>query len=176
MRVLLERRHGRTVHFIAVLEFQESGIAHLHVLFGMFIPQDWLSRAWHSVGGGEIVDIRYVEIRRVAAYITTYLTSTKIDHTLSLLPARARIFTTSRGIRLSNRSENCKWWLERKHITYLHSHAAAPKNERYETLDENRPPVLMAYDASVCQEDVRGQNIIQVPKSLVRAQETPDAS
>ena len=98
MRVLLERRHGGTVHFIAVLEFQESGMAHLHVLFGMYIPQDWLSTAWQSVGGGEIVHITYVEIRKVAAYLTTYLTSSKIAHTLGLLPRRARIFSTSRGI------------------------------------------------------------------------------
>lgn len=174
MRVLLERWHGRTLHFISVLEFQQSGIAHLHVLFGMYIPQDWLSRAWQSVGGGEIVDIRYVEIRRVSAYLTTYLASKKIKHTLSLLPTRARIFTTSRGIRLSNRSENSGWWLKRKHITYLHSYSLDPNNERYEALEDDQPPVLMAYEGTVSQEDVTGQNIFKVLKSLVRAREAND--
>jgi hypothetical protein len=149
-------------------------VAHLHVLFGRYIPQNWLSRAWQKAGGGKIVDIRYVEIRRVSAYLTTYLANRKIERTLSLLPARARIFTTSRGIGLSKRSKVSDWWLERKHIAYLHSHSSDPTNERYETLDENRPPVLMAYEATVSQESVRGQSIFEVLKKLVKARDLHD--
>jgi hypothetical protein len=70
MRVSLERKFGKTVQFIGVLEFQKSGVAHLHLLVGLYIPQDWLSTAWESIGGGKIVDIRSVDIHRVTMYLT----------------------------------------------------------------------------------------------------------
>jgi hypothetical protein len=171
MRVLLERRFGRTVHFISVLEFQESGMAHLHVLFGVFIPQEWLSEAWQSVGGGEIVDIRYVEIRKVAAYLTTYLTSAKITNTLGLLPRRARIFSTSRGIRLSKPSGNSGWWLKRKHITYLHFHSPNATEQRYETLDVGSRPVLVSYQAPISTEDARNLGALNILGRLVKAED-----
>jgi len=38
MRVLLERRFGGSVQFIGVLEFQKNGVAHLHLLLGVYIP------------------------------------------------------------------------------------------------------------------------------------------
>jgi hypothetical protein len=176
MRVSLERRYGKTVHFISVVEFQKSGVAHLHVLFGMFIPQAWLSEAWQSVGGGEIVDIRYVEIRNIAAYLTKYLTTSKVGHTLSLLPPRARIFSTSRGLRLSRAAGNSGWWLARKHITYLHMHSSNPIAERFEILDEGRPPVLMSYQAPVSREDHRGRGAFDVLRRLVKSQEHQNGS
>jgi hypothetical protein len=95
MRVLLARQFGASVQFVGVLEFQESGMAHLHALVGVYIPQEWLSNAWQSVGGGKIVDIRYVDVHRISAYLTKYLANEKVTRTLSLLPARARIFSAS---------------------------------------------------------------------------------
>ena len=101
MRVLLTRLNdGKSVDFVGVLEFQENGNAHLHVLLGKYIRQKWLSLAWQSIGGGKIVDIQQVDVHRVSAYLSAYLTGTKVVHTLNLLPMRARIFTTSRSIRL----------------------------------------------------------------------------
>lgn len=73
MRVVLARRFGASVNFIVVLEFQKSGLAHLHVLLGVYIPQAWLSEAWQSIGGGRIVDIRFVDVHRVAGYLACYL-------------------------------------------------------------------------------------------------------
>ena len=49
MRLVLQRKFGASIQFIAVLEFQKSGLAHLHVLVGLYIPQDWLSQAWQSI-------------------------------------------------------------------------------------------------------------------------------
>jgi hypothetical protein len=167
MRVLLERKFGRSLDFIAVVEFQGSGMAHFHILFGIFIPQAWLSEAWQSVGGGKIVDIRFVEVRRVSAYVTTYLTGEKIDHTLSLLPPRARIFTTSRSLKLSPPKKNSGWWLKRKHITYLRNHSSGATEERYEILETGRPAVLMKYEATVSQEDVRNRNLIDILKRMI---------
>lgn len=45
-----------------------------------------------------------------------YLTGAKIEHILSLLPVRARIFSTSRGLSLSKKSEKSGWWLNRVSI------------------------------------------------------------
>jgi hypothetical protein len=171
MRVSLERKFGRALPFIAILEFQESGLAHFHILFGVFIPQAWLSEAWQSVGGGKIVDIRYVEIRRVSAYVTTYLTSKKIAHTLNLLPRRARIFTTSRSLRLSGATNSSGWWLNRRNIQYLREHSSDPTKERYEILDVDRPPFLIAYEATINQEDVRGRDVFDILKRIVAARE-----
>jgi hypothetical protein len=171
MRVLLERRFGRSLDFIAVIEFQKSGLAHFHILFGIFIPQSWLSETWQSVGGGEIVDIRYVEVRRVAAYVTTYVTGEKIEHTLSLLPPRARIFTTSRSLKLSPSKKGSGWWLKRKHIRYLRNNSSDVTKERYEVLETGRPAVLMKYEATVGMEDVRNRSVFDILKRMIAVRE-----
>src|SRR5262249_26786547 len=105
MRVLLSRKFGESIPFVAVLEFHKSGVAHLHVLLGVYIPQAWLSEAWQSIGGGKIVDIRFVDVHRISAYLAVYLAGDKVLHTLELLPKRARIFTTSRSIVLWGKRE-----------------------------------------------------------------------
>jgi hypothetical protein len=134
MRVLLARRFGQSINFIGVLEFQKSGVAHLHLLVGVYIPQDWLSSAWQSVGGGQIVDIRYVDIQRIAGYLTRYLTGDKVLRTISLLPYRARIFTCSRSISLFGPKQESDWWLTKRDIDALHRHSPKTENERYEFL------------------------------------------
>jgi hypothetical protein len=134
MRVLLQRRFGASIRFIAILEFQKSGLAHLHVLVGLYIPQDWLSEAWQSIGGGKIVDIRCVDASRVAAYVTPYLVGGKIHHTLSLLPARARIFSTSRGLSLSERKEKSGWWVDRVSIETVRRFCPNASQEKFEEM------------------------------------------
>lgn len=135
MRVSLSRRFGSSVDFIAVLEFQQSGVAHLHLLVGMFIPKSWLSEAWQSVGGGRIVDIKYVDVHRVAAYLTRYFAGDKIAHTLSLLPRRARIFGSSRSISLSVKKDGRGWWIVKRAIEYLRDYAKEVEHERFERID-----------------------------------------
>src|SRR5260370_5648565 len=100
MRVYLSREFGQSLDYVGVLEFTEAGTAHLHLLVGRFIKQKWLSDAWYAVGGGRVVDIRLVDVHRVTAYLSVYLTGDKVKHTLKLLAAPARIFTTSPSIRL----------------------------------------------------------------------------
>ena len=76
------------------------------------------------------MDIRYVDVHRVAAYLTKYLTGAKIEHTLSLLPVRARIFSTSRGLSLSEKREKSGWWLNRVSIeTASASARTRPRND-----------------------------------------------
>lgn len=147
MRVLLARRFGQSIHFIGVLEFQKSGIAHLHLLVGVYIPQDWLSTAWQSVGGGRIVDIRYVDVQRIAGYLTRYLAGEKIVHTLSQLPSRARIFTCSRSITFWGKKEKKGWRVAESSIDELHGLARNPYNERWELFEylESEGVELLVY-------------------------------
>jgi hypothetical protein len=71
-RTSLKRRAGKSITYIAVVEMQKSGYAHLHVLVDRYLPQAWIGQAWRSVGGGRIVDIRQVDIQRVSAYLSKY--------------------------------------------------------------------------------------------------------
>jgi hypothetical protein len=95
-RVYLKRRLGYAPDYIRILEYQKNGNAHLHVLLNRYLPQDWVSEAWSSVGGGRIVDIKHVDIHRVSRYLSKYLTK----QMLMLAPKSARRVTTSRTIRL----------------------------------------------------------------------------
>lgn len=172
MRVLLARRFGSSIHFVAVLEFQKSGIAHLHALVGVYIPQEWLSSAWQSVGGGKIVDIRYVDVHRIAGYLTRYLAGDKVEHTLSLLPVRARIFSCSRSISFWAKKEKSNWWLCKHSLDHLHKHAQGIDNERWEKLEELKPfdlELLMYFEARPGPEAIRGKDIFDILRALAEA-------
>ncbi len=139
MRVLLSREYGKSLPFVGVLEFQKNGMAHLHVLVGQYIPQKWLSRAWQPIGGGKIVDIRFVDVHRVSAYLSVYLASDKVVHTLDRLPRRARIFTTSRSIVLWGKKKKSGWMLRYIGLGALHEAAEHPTNERFEAVEDLKP-------------------------------------
>ncbi len=113
MRVLLARKFGKSLPFVGALEFHKSGVAHLHLLVGQYISQKWLSKAWASIGGGKIVDIRFADVHRVSAYLSVYLAGDKVLKTLELHPKRARIFTTARSIVLWGKKIKSGWWLRR---------------------------------------------------------------
>jgi hypothetical protein len=49
-RVYLLRKHGKSIKYIAVLEFQKNGNPHLHVLVDRFIRQRWISMVWSALG------------------------------------------------------------------------------------------------------------------------------
>jgi hypothetical protein len=139
MRVLLSRKFKGSISFLGVLEFQKNGMAHLHVLVGRFIQKTWLSRAWKSVGGGQIVDIKWVDVHRVSAYLSVYLAGDKVKQTLSLLAKRARIFTTSRSIVLWGKKEKCGWRLVREDIGVLLETVDSAANLRFEAVEDLKP-------------------------------------
>jgi hypothetical protein len=69
----IRRRFG-AIEYIAVVEPQKRGAAHIHVVYrGPFIPQRWLSAAAAGSGFGKIADIRRPP-RQVATYLAKYLT------------------------------------------------------------------------------------------------------
>jgi hypothetical protein len=118
LRTYLRRKYGSAPKYIAVLEFHENGKPHLHILIDRFIEQAWLSKAWEAVGGGRIVDIRFVDLHRVSRYLAKYLT---VDLLLSA-PKGVRRVTCSRGIVLLEKSAKTHAWILLKTpITYLYS-------------------------------------------------------
>jgi hypothetical protein len=170
MRVSLSRKFGESIDYIGVLEFQKNGVAHLHLLLGRFIKQDWLSDAWAAVGGGVIVDIRMVDIHRVTAYLSVYLTGDKVKHTLTLLAVRARIFTTSRSIRLWPKKEKRGWWLRRIGLGVLYDAAENPSNVRFEAVEDLKPfglEMLSYFESPPLQEALGSRDVITVLKEAI---------
>ena len=96
-RTYLKRKLKRTPKYIRILEYHKTGIAHLHVLIHGYIPQQWISDAWSSLGGGTVVDIRRVSMHKVSHYLSKYLTK----QMLLSAPKRSRRVTTSRGLKLN---------------------------------------------------------------------------
>jgi hypothetical protein len=136
MRVSMAREFGKSIAFVGVLEFQKNGNAHLHLLVGQYIRQTWLSDAWASIGGGKIVDIRWVDVHRVSAYLSVYLAGDKVAKTLELLPKRARIFTTARSIVLWGKKQKSGWRLRRMGLSELLEHAENPTNLRFTAVED----------------------------------------
>jgi hypothetical protein len=165
MRVLLSRKFGKSLPFVGVLEFQKNGNAHLHLLVGQYIPQAWLSYAWQSIGGGRHVDIRFVDVHRVAAYLTKYLAGDKIENTLRLLPPRARIFTTSRSIVLWGKKEKSGWRLRRVDIGVLFDAVENPSNVRFKAVEDLKPfglELLSYFESPPCEAACGQRDVLRV--------------
>ena len=145
MRVYLARWAGRAVEFIAVVELHKSGITHLHVLVGLYLPQDWLSKAWQAVGGGRIVDIRWVDVHRVAGYLAKYLTKDSFRG----LPPGTRLFSCSRGIVLWPKKKALGWWLSWRSIDELYELATQATGERWEDIEGVGIPILIWFQADL---------------------------
>ena len=105
-RTYLRRRYKGTISYITIVELQNSGYAHLHILIDRFIEQSWISGAWQAVGGGKIVFITQVDLHRVAPYLSKYLTK---DLLLGESAKKYRRYTTSRNIRLFLKSTTGEW-------------------------------------------------------------------
>lgn len=165
MRVLLARKFGGTLPFVGVLEFHKDGVAHLHILLGRFIPQKWLSIAWQSIGGGRIVDICFVDVHRVSAYLTKYLAGEKVEQTLTLLARRARIFTTARCIRLWPKKEKSGWRLRRETLSNLYEQAEHPYGEKFTAVEDLKPfglKMLSYFESPPCQVALGSRDVIPV--------------
>jgi len=172
MRVYLQRQYGTSIDFISVLEFQQSGIAHLHLLLNVYIPQAWLSDAWVKCGGGKIVDIRrFVKIQFVAAYLAGYLAGKKIAHTLSLLPRRARVFSTSRSISLWGKRKKTAWKLCKKSLWSLRNRVQRVNKERYEAVEDLKGfdlQLLTYFEGPVIQQALKGRDIYEALKAFIQ--------
>jgi hypothetical protein len=120
-RVYLYRKHGKSIKYITVLEFHKSGIPHLHVLLDRYIEQQWISESWSRLGGGKIVHITQVDVRRIANYLAKYLTKDLMLTTPkgTRLTSIRRV-TTSRSLHLNEKqASETTWKLDNRSIFKL---------------------------------------------------------
>lgn len=116
LRVYLKREFGVAPQYIRILEFQRNGNPHFHILIDRYVAREWIQTAWVAVGGGRMVDIRYVDVHRVSRYLSKYLTK----ELLLSAPLRSRRVTTSRGVHLFEKTaKEIAWVLVRVPISRL---------------------------------------------------------
>lgn len=114
-RTYLKRKHGH-VTFIAIIEFQKNGYAHYHILVSHYLRQEWVSQAWQAVGGGRIVNVKQVDIQRVAPYVSKYLSKELL---IGGFRRKQRRYTTSRDVSLFVKQPSGKWKLLKVPIELL---------------------------------------------------------
>lgn len=117
-RTYLKRKFGVSITYIRVMEFQQNGNPHFHILVDRFISQPWIKQSWQAVGGGKFVHIKYVDVHRISPYLSKYLTK----EMLLSAPKRSRRVTVSRGLRLLEKSSTAAetaWRLLRINIWVL---------------------------------------------------------
>jgi integrase len=94
-----------------------KGLPHYHILTDRFIDQKWISWTWNQLGGARVVDIRFVQVRKIARYLSKYLTK----ELLLSAPKGTRRITTARAVKLFPKyiSATIKWELLRSSIWFL---------------------------------------------------------
>jgi hypothetical protein len=128
LQSVLHRKYGKGLSYIRVLEYQQNGNAHFHLLLSKFIDIEWLREQWQAVGGGWNVWIKMVSIRRVVAYVSKYLSK----DLLMSAPKGSRRVTTSRNIHLFEKpKKDSVWELPRARIDLLRSRFTAVVTETF---------------------------------------------
>jgi len=94
--IYLKRKYKGRINYKKIIEIHKRGIAHPHVLIDRFILQRLLSSAWSALGGGKIVDIRYVDLHSISSYVSKYITK----EMTSTAFRNYRRYGTSPGIRI----------------------------------------------------------------------------
>ena len=131
-RTYLTRKEGQSITFIAVLEFQKSGYAHLHVLVDRHLSFSWIQQAWMALGGGKFVNIKQTEVHKIAAYLSKYLTK---DLLLAPQFGKFRRYTTSRSITMFLKADKGVWRLVKTSLEYLRT--LVDRTLIGETIDDN---------------------------------------
>jgi hypothetical protein len=132
LRSLLHREYGKALTYICVLQYQENGMAHLHILLNRFVDVEWLRKKWQAVGGGWNVWIEMVSIRRIVNYVSRYLS----QELLLSAPKGSRRVTTSRNIRLFEKpAKDSLWRLIKAPIECIRKSFAAVLDEKFCEID-----------------------------------------
>jgi len=98
LRTSLNDRYD-DLSYVWVREEGESDNPHLHLIVDRYLPQDELSHLSERAGLGRVVNIKRVEARSMAKYLTKYLTKGSMAN----LPKGARRYGSSADIDLSVR-------------------------------------------------------------------------
>lgn len=115
LRYYMLRRFKVAPTFIAVLEFQKvTGMAHIHIVVDRYIDQSWIKESWQTLGGGQHVDIRHVDVHRASAYLSKYLSK----EMLLSAPSGMRRVSTSRSVKLVQKKPSEYRWEVAKLPTY----------------------------------------------------------
>ena len=109
------------------------------------------------------------------SYVSTYLAGEKIEHTLDLLPLRARILTTSRGIRLTEKRKSEGWWIVRRSISLIEFASKNPTAHRYKD-EKVRSPLLVYFESAVDPLSIHGRNAFTILRKLVAAVGNADST
>ena len=88
--------------YVWIREEGDGGNPHLHLLVDRYLPQALLSKTARRVGLGHVVDIRRVNARNAARYLTKYLTKGALHD----LPDGARRYGSSADISLAVRGSH----------------------------------------------------------------------
>lgn len=81
----LKYKFGKTIKYLAVVEFQERGAVHYHVLSNIpYIPQKELQDLW---GNGFVFINAISHVDNIGAYIVKYMTKDNMDERLQGLKA-----------------------------------------------------------------------------------------
>jgi hypothetical protein len=112
LRTELNDRYDDLSYLWVRHEGDERDRPHLHLLVDRFIPVEQISMLSDRVGLGEVVDIRRVDARNAAHYISAYLGR----GALSFLPEGSRRYGSSSDVDLDPRStgdddEESEWIL-----------------------------------------------------------------
>jgi hypothetical protein len=107
---ICRRRYGSQVSYICVLEYHKNGNPHLHIVLDRYIDQTWIQEKWHAVGGGWVF-IKLVQARKIANYLSPYLSKEMLT---SPAPKGSRRVTTSRNIKLFPKIISDLLWSVRK--------------------------------------------------------------
>jgi hypothetical protein len=100
LRTELRDRYENLSYLWVRHEGDERDRPHLHLLVDRFLPQSELSQLADRVGLGRVVDIRRVDARNAAHYISAYLGR----GALSFLPDGARRYGSSADVDLDPRN------------------------------------------------------------------------
>jgi hypothetical protein len=107
---ICRRQYGSQISYICVLEYHKNGNPHLHIVLDRYIDQAWIQEKWLAVGGGWVF-IEYVNVLKVANYLSKYLSKEMLT---SPAPKGSRRVTTSRNIRLFPKIISDLIWTVRK--------------------------------------------------------------
>jgi hypothetical protein len=126
---ICRRQYGRQLSYICVLEYHKNGNPHLHIILDRYIDKAWIQEKWHAVGGGWVF-IEFVHIRKIANYLSPYLSKEMLT---SPAPKGTRRVTTSRNIKLFPKIiSDLVWTLRKKCIEQVRAEFACEAETEFD--------------------------------------------
>jgi hypothetical protein len=139
LRTELKDRYDGLSYLWVRHEGDERDRPHLHLLVDRYLPQSELSMLSERVGLGEVVDIRRVDARNAAHYISAYLGR----GALSFLPEGSRRYGSSADVDLDPRStgdDEDSDWILTAYDQFAEGWMSACSGDFVRSVDRKPPP------------------------------------